>query len=442
LIDEAFVAAYVHGWEELSPRVAECRLSWASEVTGVPAAAIEEVARLYARGPSLLWLGQGLQRQTGGGNVMRACASLPALTGNICKPGAGFLYLNGNLAQRGMDESYLSGVSLAGKPVPSISHMDLAEALEDPRRSRAFLVWNMNPLASCPQQSRLRRALARDDLLTIALDLFPTDSTAMADYVLPAASFLEFDDLVASYFQLTLSAQVKVMEPIGEALPNQEIFRRLARGMGFTEPEFLESDGDMLATLLARSGLGETFASLAAQGSRWIPCEPAVQFSERHFGTPSGRIEVASAAAAAAGLPLIPVCRCDARPEGGRLRLLTPAHAWLLNTSFGNVDKILGRLGAAEIVLHPLDAAARGLAGGDPVVVRNDTGMLRLTVTVSEEVPQGVALAYKGRWLEAGAGHANVNVLNPGIKSDMGESSAVHSVEVTVEAARTAALAS
>ena len=149
--------------------------------------------------------------------------------------------------------------------------MDFADALEDPARSRALIVWNMNPVASCPQQSRLRRALEREDLLTVALDLFPTDTTALADYVLPAASFLEFDDLIASYFQLTLSAQVKVMPPIGQALPNLEIFRRLARAMGFSEPELYESDAQILDTLLARSGLGEDFASLAAKGSLWVP---------------------------------------------------------------------------------------------------------------------------------------------------------------------------
>ena len=133
---------------------------------------------------------------------MRACALLPAVTGNLCKPGAGFLYLNGNLRQRGMDEEYLSGRSLGARPAAclSVSHMDLAAALEDPARSRALFVWNMNPLASCPQQARLRRALRREDLLTVVFDLFPTDTTALADYVLPAASFLEFDDLIASYF--------------------------------------------------------------------------------------------------------------------------------------------------------------------------------------------------------------------------------------------------
>src|ERR1700682_1004763 len=318
LIDSAFIAAHVYGWDELEPLLGACDPAWGAAVTGVPAALIEEVAVLYGRGPSLLWLGQGLQRQTSGGNVMRACALLPAVTGNLCKPGAGFLYLNGNLRQRRMDEDYLAGAHLGSAGgAPSISHMDFAAALEDRARSQALIVWNMNPLASCPQQTRLRRALQREDLLTIALDLFATDTAGMADYVLPAASFLEFDDLIASYFQLTLSAQVKVMEPMGSALPNQEIFRRLARAMGYSEPELQESDAAMLATLMERSGLGLTFSSLAQRGSIWVPEAPALQFADGVFATPSGRIEIASARAAADGLPRLPQAWGAPRPAGG-----------------------------------------------------------------------------------------------------------------------------
>ncbi len=433
LIDESFVAAHVLGWEELAPAVAACSLPWVSEVTGVPSASIEAVARMYARGPSLLWLGQGLQRQTTGGNVMRACATLPAVTGNLGKPGAGFLYLNAELRRRGIDEAYLTAPHLAAAAALPISHMDLADVLEDPQRSQALFVWNMNPVASCPQQARLQRILRRDDLLTVALDLFPTDTTALADYVLPAASFLEFDDLIASYFELTLSSQTKVTEPLGAALPNQEIFRRLAQAMHFTEPEFRESDAQMLSTLLARSGLGETFASLSAKGSLWVPQVPAVQFADRVFGTPSGRIEIASAAAQAAGLPRVPRCHSDPRPVSGKLRLLSPAHDWLLNTSFGNVARIRRRVGPASIALHPLDAAERQLSDGQAALVSNDCGNLRLQVLLSADLPRGVALAHKGRWLDADPGHANVNVLNRGERSDMGESTAVHSVEVMVQ---------
>jgi anaerobic selenocysteine-containing dehydrogenase len=435
LIDAEFIADHVYGWEEFEPVLDGCHPGWGAAVTGVPAALIEEVAVLYARGPSLLWLGQGLQRQSTGGNVMRACGSLPAVTGNLCKPGAGFLYLNGNLRQRCIDEEYLAAPHLArGPPAPGVSHMDFAATLEDPARARALFVWNMNPLASCPQQARLRRAIQREDLLTIALDLFATDTTAMADYVLPAASFLEFDDLIASYFQLTLSAQVKAMEPIGGALPNQEIFRRLARAMGYSEPELQESDASILATLMERSGLGLSFAALAERGSIWVPAEPAVQFADRAFATPSGRIEIASARAAADGHPRVPQAWSDPRPAAGHLRLLSPAHVWLMNTSFGNVRKIEKRIGEATIALHPGDAADRQLADGDSALVHNDCGRLRLKVAISDQVPRGVALAHKGRWLCADPANANVNALNPGEKSDMGESTAVHSVVVAVSA--------
>lgn len=435
LIDADFIAAHVLGWEELEPALDACDPPWAAAATGVPAALIEEAAVLYARGPSLLWLGQGLQRQTTGGNVMRACGVLPAVTGNLSKPGAGFLYLNANLRQRGMDEEYLSGAHL-GKTggTPSISHMDFAATLENPARAAALFVWNMNPLASCPQQSRLRRALQREDLLTVALDLFATDTTEFADYVLPAASFLEFDDLIASYFQLTLSAQVKAMEPIGQSLPNQEIFRRLARAMNFSQAELYESDADVLSTLLERSGLGLDFASLASRGSIWVPEHPAVQFADGIFATPSGRIEIASARAQADGLPRLPQCWSDSRPAAGHLRLLSPAHDWLMNSSFGNVEKITDRIGAATIALHPEDARERHLAEGDRARVHNACGRLGLKVVISAQLPRGVALAHKGRWLKTDGADANVNVLNAGVKSDMGQSTAVHSVEVLVEA--------
>ncbi len=436
LIDDSFVARHVKGWEELRSVIGACDLAQLVKATGVPLRLIEEVAHLYATGPSLLWLGQGLQRQTTGGNVMRACAMLPALTGNLCKPGAGFLYLNGNLSRRGMDEAYLSGARFAAAPAPpAVSHMDLADVLEDPQRSRALFIWNMNPLASCPNQVRLRRALRRDDLLTVAVDLFPTDSTGLADYVLPAASFLEFDDIVAPYFNLSLAAQTKVVEPLGQSLPNLEIFRRLGRAMGFDEMEFHESDRQILDTLMSRSGLEESFETLKARGMIWVPKEPEPQFAGGVFDTESGRIEIASDRAATDGLPRLPQCWSDPRPPAGKLRLLSPAHAWLLNTTFGNVRKIEVRLGQAPVLLHPLDAAERNLGEGDMALVHNHSGRLELKVVLSDDIPRGVAVAHKGRWLTQDAAHANVNVLNPGTKSDMGASTAVHSVEVTVEAA-------
>ncbi len=431
LVDADFVAARTVGWEELEPLLEECTPAWGEATTGVPAPLIEQAARLYGRGPSLLWLGQGLQRQRTGGNVMRACALLPAVTGNIGKPGAGFLYLNGT-EMRGIDDAYLTAPHLRAKPTAAISHMDLAASLESPERSRALVCWNINIAASNPEQARLARALAREDLFTVVADLFPTDTAAFADIVLPAASFLEFDDLVASYFHLTLSAQVKAVEPLGESLPNQEIFRRLARAMDYPEPELYESDDEIIATVLRRAGVGEDFDTLRLKGT--VPCfeAPQIQFADLRFPTPSGRIEIASARAQQDGHPRVPQPLADPRPAHGRLRLLSPASSWLLNDSFANDPKIARRLGPAAVALHPDDAAERGLVDGDEALLANGTGRLTAVVSISNAVPRGVALSHKGRWPKQEAARANVNVLNPGEKADMGESTSVHGVEVVV----------
>jgi anaerobic selenocysteine-containing dehydrogenase len=431
LVDDEFVGAHTVGWDDLAPLLPECTPEWGEAVTGVPADQIVTAARLYGRGPSLLWLGQGLQRQRTGGNVMRACAMLPAITGNLGKAGAGILYLNG-AGNRHIDEAYLLGTHIGGESPGSISQMSMADHLEDPKRSQALMCWNINIAASNPQQSRLHRALARDDLFTVVVDVFPTDTTDFADIVLPAASFLEFDDLVVSYFNLTIAAQVKATEPMGECLPNQEIFRRLARKMGFTEPELYESDADVLETILRQTQTGEDFRSLAAKGTVYLSSEPTVQFAALEFPTPSRRVEMASARAEADGFPRVPVPTVDARPANNALRLLSPASSWLMNDSFANDPGVARRLGPARVSLHPADAAARGLAEGDQVVLSNATGSLPMKVSLSDAIPRGVAVSPKGRWPKLEEADGNVNRLNPGEQSDMGRSTAVHGVEVMI----------
>jgi anaerobic selenocysteine-containing dehydrogenase len=429
LADREFLGSHAVGFDELEPLLAGCTPAWGEATTGVPAGRIAEAAHAYGAGPSLLWLGQGLQRQRTGGNVMRACALLPAVTGNLGKPGAGFLYLNG---QAPIDSDYLTGSHLAASPPPSVSHMDLCDVLEDPGRAQALLCWNINVAASNPEQARLRRALARDDLFTVVCELFHTDTTDLADIVLPAASFLEADDLVCPYFDLTLSAQVKAMEPLGEALPNSEIFRRLAGAMGYEERELFEPDRAVLDELLRRADLGLDFDELARRGTVPLAADPLVQFADLRFPTPSGKVEIASAQAEQDGHPRVPLPLADARPADGRLRLLSPASPWLLNDSFANSAKVAKRLGNATVAMHPDEAATRGLAEDGEVLLENGTGSLRLRLELTETVPRGVALAHKGRWPRQEPGGANVNALNPGERSDMGDSTAVHGVEVAV----------
>ena len=433
MIDRDFLAANTVGWDELEPTLSDCTPEWGESQTGVPAIDIERAAKMYGAGPALLWLGQGLQRQPKGGNVIRACAMLPAVRGNFAKPGAGLLYLNGS-GQKGVDSDYLAGIHLGNCP-ESLSQMDLAEYLESEENARAFLCWNINPVASSPEQGRLMAALRREDLFTVVLDIFATDTTDFADYVLPAASFLEFDDLVSGYFNLSFSAQAKVLEPLGEALPNQEIFRRLASAMGFSEPELQESDEDIIAHIMKGVAIEGGFEALKAKGTLFPVSEPQLQFADLNFPTPSGKIEIASDAAEADGHPRLPHSGTDLRPSKDRLRLITPASKWLMNDSYANDPKVEKQLGPATVTINPADAEVRGLMAGSRVRLSNETGLLELDLELSDMVPEGVALSPKGRWpRREGVTRANVNVLNAGVKSDMGESSAVHGVEVEISA--------
>ena len=150
--------------------------------------------------------------------------------------------------------------------------------------------------------------------------------------------------------------------------------------------------------------------------------------------TPSGKIEIASARAEADGHPRLPLADADPKPRNGRLRLLTPASPWLMNGSYANDRRVAELMGEATVTLHPEDAAARGLTEGQQVRLSSETGSLELALAVAGSIPQGVALSPKGRWPRQEGTRANVNVLNPGIKSDMGESTCVHSIEVEIAA--------
>lgn len=428
-IDREFIARHTLGFETVERSIAEATPEWGAARTGVPADLIVAAARCYGRGPALLWLGQGLQRQRFGASVMRAVSLLPVATGNIGRPGSGFLYLNGG-DLRGLRGDYLAAPHLARQTPPAVSHMDLAPTLERPDRARALFTWNNNIAASSPEQSRLHRALAREDLLHVAIDLFQTDTVDFADYVLPAASFLEFDDIVMPPFRSMVSAQCRVVPAMGEALPNQEIFRRLARAMDYAEPELFESDAAMLDTLVRDTGIAEDFAGLAALGSVDWPAQPYVQFEGLAFPTPSGRVELAGERFVAAGLTRAPEPVVEALPDDGALRLLSPASKWLMNSSFGNEPLIAKRFGVPSAWLHPDDARARNVVDDDLVELVNDTGRIEARAELSTDVVPGVVMMVKSSWPKLAQGRVNVNVLFDGARTDAGASSAVHSITV------------
>jgi anaerobic selenocysteine-containing dehydrogenase len=437
--DRRFLAQHCVGGDELLRMAQRWTPDRGEQTTGVAAADIEQAARWFGSGPSLLWIGQGLQRQLSGGNVVRAVATLPAVTGAIGRPGGGFLYLNG-MEGRGVDGDYLTAAHLGVDGPQALSHMDLAPALEDPAQSRVLFCWNINIAASNPEQARLKTALAREDLFTVVVDLFMTDTAACADVVLPAASFLEHDDLVLSYFHQSVSAQRAILSPPGVARPNSTIFRGLAAAMGWHDPELHEPDEEIIATVLERSGVGADFEQLCQVGTIWPAPEPTLQFGDLRFPTPSGRIEIRSEAATLAGLPDLPQPFADPPPTAGRLRLLSPASETSLNSLYGNERKLDARTGPIRVALHPAEAASRGLDAGEVVEVRSQAGSLRLALALDDAVPPGVALIPKGRWPSRQPGGANVNAITEARSTDMGHSSAIYGTEVTVTAVSRAAV--
>ena len=434
LLDEDFIQNNVIGYEEVKFVIAQSTPDWGAAQTDIPADLIEKGAHLYANGPSIMWLGQGLQRQPRGGNIFRACAMLPAFTGNIGKAGTGVYYLNDTFAitkNKGLSDSYPEDD--AGDSGNTISQMDLPDAINDHEQIKAFMVWNSNPAASNPAQEKIVKGLSRQDLFTVVIDCFLTDTAKYADILLPAASFLEFDDLCAAYFHLTLGAQVKVTEPLGEALPNQEIFRRLAAAMKLEGDELYEQDADILRQEMEALHIGLSWEELKERGWSYASPEPLILWADGKYSTPSGKIEIASEQAKADGLPLVPTPDTDAAPAEDHLRLLSPADKYLMNSSYGNDPKILKNLGPPTVTINPKDAAGRKIIDGDTVSIFNDTGKLTLIAKVSDRVPAGTALTTKSRWVMHETDKANVNILHTPCKTDMGESSSVHGTTIMVQ---------
>ena len=232
------------------------------------------------------------------------------------------------------------------------------------------------------------------------------------------------------YFNYTVSAVSKTMAPPGEARTNQDIFRALAKAMGYNDPEFDETDREIIDRVLEQVAKPLTFEQLKELGTTRVYDETQIQFADRKFLTSSGKIEIASDAAMAAGHARVPLPHADADAQKGRYRVLSPATKWTMNSSYANDPKIREQMEGATCFMHPDDAAADGVADGARVELQNEQGRLALTAQITTDITRGSLLVYKGEWpMLNEASSANVNVLNPGDKTDMGESCCVHGVE-------------
>ncbi len=441
LLDHEYVQRHTLGIDELRRRVADWDPKRVAAVCGISHREIESLARRYATTrPALIRANYGLQRVRGGGVAMRNIACLPALTGAFRDAAGGmFLSTSGSFT---IDNAALCRPDLLhGRSPRTVNMSSIGRALSDAVPPiRAMIVYNSNPVAVAPDSGRVAAGFAREDLFTVVLEQFPTDTVDYADIVLPATTQLEHVDVVRPYGHYYLVANNPAIRPLGEAKPNTEIFRLLAGAMGFTDDCFGDSDEALAQSAVAKDW---DFAAVRTQGWKRIGAPVGTaRFAAGGFGTPSGKAEFYSTAAAAAGLdPLphyVPPLE-DTRSELAQrypLAMISPPARNFLNSSFVNVTSLRASEGEPWLDIHPQDAAARGVADESYVRVFNDRGSLRLRARVSDRARRGVVVALSVWWKKLAHDGKNANELTRCDElTDLGRAPLFYDCLVQVEAA-------
>lgn len=463
LTDEAYVRDHTVGFDELAERVREYTPEWASGETGIPAEDIRTLAREYATSqPSMIRIGVAIERQAGGGQTVRALACLPALVGAWRRPGGGLLQMP--LWAFPVNFGALMHPELAKPGTRIVNQFLLGRALTgelelDPPIT-ALMVYNSNPMVVCPEQGKVAAGLAREDLFTVVSDQFLTDTARYADIVLPATTQLEQLDVMFSWGHLYVALNTPAIAPLGEAVPNTELFRRLAARMGFTEPVFRRTDEEMLADVFdwsAPAMQGISLDSLRRTGWARLNLPPADEYAphaEGNFPTPSGKTEFRSSLAERAGNFVVPLFRqgsnefqpggvVDPLPhyvppretaDGGyRLNLISPKSHAYLNSSAGDQPYQRRVQGEPTLTIHPEDAEERGIADGRYVRVFNDRGQFVVLARVSDDVVRGVVVSPMGAWPKNAKDQSSVNAVNPFAFADLGNAPTFSDTRVEVE---------
>ena len=445
--DRDFIEAHTLGWDAFRERILEYPPARVAEITGLPVRRIEDLGeRLATARPTAIRIGPGMQRHAGGGMAVRTITCIPGVTGDWRHPGGGVAYdtrsfFKGNWAALWCDDLRPPGTRV-------LAMTRLGEALLELRDPpvRALLVYGSNPAASVPDQNKARRGLAREDLFTVVIDHFQTDTADFADILLPATMQTEHADLHNSYGHAYLAWNPPAVAPPGECLPNSEIFRRLGRALGVTEPCVYDSDEALARAVLDSDELrlgGITLEALAERG--WLrlgepqPWAPLA----KGFPSPSGRLEFYSSRAAETGLDPLPTYTppyeaVGRDPEVARrypLALIAPAGPHFLNTEFSNLPAMRDKAGPQRVLLHAADAAPRGLRDGDVARVFNDRGEYLACVEISDRVPPGIVGGAKGHWPKLNPGATSIAATVMEQDADMGRGAVFHDNRVEVERA-------
>lgn len=472
LHDAEYVTAHSVGFEQLAERVQAWTPQRAQQITGIPAERITRLAHVYAtRKPAAIRINYGMQRHFGGGMAIRTITCLPALVGAWKQQGGGIqLSTSGQLRHQDTSGLYRPDL-LAGRVPRTINMNRLGDALSLDRARlaaahyaprpvdrkpspaeagppvKALLVYNSNPAAVAPQQAAVLAGLGREDLFTVVLEQFQTDTADFADFVLPATTQAEHWDLQRMYGHHYLALNRPAISPIGQARPNSAIFRGLAQAMGYTDSGFYEDDETVLRNFVEAQDHpiyeSVTWEILLAQSFvRLNLPRPYLPFADGNFPTPSGKCEFYSERMAQDGYDPLPTYTPPKTetPLAGRgtsssstlVCISPPAHSFL-NTSFSHVERLRGREKEPLLWIHPQDATARQIEEGARLRIWNELGAVSLTAHVTDDIIAGTVLAPGIWWNKHSPDGRNVNQLTPQDETDMGASASFYDVRVYVE---------
>ena len=443
LQDDEYLNSHCLGADLLRERaLSEYEPSRVTTITGIAESDIERLAREYATvKPSLIRLNYGLQRHGGGGMAVRTITCLPAIVGAWRNVGGGALLSTSKLYP--FNNARLERPDLIPPGTRTINMSQLAEALTGelaPPPVRALYVYNCNPAAVCPDQSRVLNGLRREDLFTVVHEQFPTDTVDYADIVLPATTQLEHFDIHGSYGHLYVQTSEPAIAPLAEAKSNNDVFRLLARRMGF-EPELFDSSDEELAAEALQAPAspavfpprqafeGITMERLQGNGPvRLNLPRDYAPFAEGGFGTPSGKCELYSPALAAEGHDPLPTYTPphedpQTRPDLAArfpLQMVSPPAPSFLNSTFVNIDDLRRMADEPTVEIHPDDAVARGIRDGQPVRVFNDRGSFQAKAIVAETVKAGVVVTQGIWWNKYASDRVNCNTTTSSKLTDLG----------------------
>ena len=440
-LDHDYIARHTLGWDALRERALRWTPERAAAVCGIPAQQIRDLARDYGTTtPAAIRLNYGMQRVRGGGNAVRAVACLPALTGAWRHRAGGMLLSSSGFFP--VDKQALQRPDLlAGRKARTINMSTIGDDLLRPASAEfgpaieAVIVYDSNPVAVAPESGQVVRGFAREDLFTVVLEHFHTDTADYADYVLPATTHLEHWDIHGAYGHTDVLLNRPAIAPRGESRPNTQIFRDLAARMGFTDPCLRETDEE-----LCRIAFGShvDFDLLLRQGFASLQVADA-PFANGGFPSASGLCEFFSERLARQGLDGLPDHVPNHEPAGSSTRyplaMISPPARNFLNSTFVNVQSLRDIEGEPLLELHADDAAARGIHDAQVVRVFNDRGEYFCKARISTRARPGVVHGLGIWWRKLGLMGTNVNQLTSQRLTDLGRAPTFYDCLVEVRPA-------